>query len=46
LLRVRENDLTLVLAHTPIAYSGQGSTIGYLLAVKPEKTENLLKIAM
>ena len=33
------NMLTHTVTHTPIAYSGQGGTKGYLLAAKPEKTE-------
>jgi len=40
------NLLTHTVTHTPIAYSGQGSTKEKLVATKSEITEKLLKISM
>ena len=36
--------LTHTVTHTPIAYSGQSGTKDHLLAVKPQKSDSLLKI--
>ena len=37
------NILTHTVTHTPIAYSEQGNTKEYLLILKPEKFEKLLR---
>ena len=38
--------LTHTVTHTPIAYSGQGSTEECILAVKPEIAEKLSEISL